>query len=119
MGSEYIKEYNKYHTKMYAQKKELESQLREVDLKVEDILHFLENEKCNAATMAKITKMLKTLRSERRAIKNEWSDVNSICQKLNKPIAIKEKCTFYRYRTNIITECTGIKVQDLNKEAIM
>ena len=119
MSSEYIKNYNKYHTAMFARKKALEGQLREVDLKVEDILHFLENEKCNAATMAKITKTLKALRLERRTIKNEWNDVNTICQKVNRPIEMKEKCTFYRYRTDIITECTGILIQDLNKGVIM
>ena len=119
MVSEHIKNYNKYHTAMFAQKKALEAQLREVDLKVCDILHFLENEKYNAATMAKITKTLKALRLERRAIKNEWNDVNTICQKIRKPIEMKEKCTFYRYRTDIVTECTGIEVEDLNKGAIM
>lgn len=104
--SYHVEQYNSYRDTIHDRKKELEEMMRNVDLAQQDILHFLENEKCDAATMAKTTKRLVLLRKQRREIKEEWEYVNWIWQKISKQM-VERKFTGYRYRTNIMKEIKG------------
>lgn len=110
MSTNYRETYNEYHEKLWARKKELEKQISEMDSKQQDILHFLENEPCDAVTMVKVTKRLIALRKERRIIKNEWYDLEPVCRRLENKVKTKGPSTNYKYKTDIITECTGITV---------
>lgn len=112
MGTNYREEYNKYRERLWARKRELEKQISEMDAKQQDILHILEFEKCDAVTMVKITKRLKTLRAERRVIKNEWIELDPVCHRLENKVKTKNEKHTYKYRTDIITECTGVTTQN-------
>jgi hypothetical protein len=112
MSIDYRKEYNEYRERLWARKKELEAQLSDVDLKQQDILHFLENEKCDAVTMVRLAKRLKTLRTERRLIKNEYVELEPVCNRLTNAIKAKEKKDTYTYKTDIIVECIGITLSN-------
>ena len=107
MSTTYREDYNEYREKLWARKRELEAQISEIDSKQEDILHFLEFEKCDAVTMVKVTKRLKALRAERREIKNEWADLEPVCKRLADKVKTKETNKIYKYRTDVIAECTG------------
>ena len=104
--SYHVEKYNSYRNEIIKRKKELEAMISQVDLEQQDILHFLENEKCNAAVMAKVTKRLVLLRKQRREIKEEWDYVNWIWQRIINKM-VERKFTGYNYRTNIMKEIKG------------
>lgn len=97
----YINDYNSYVEKMYKKQTELVSELSKVDKEQEDILHFLELEKYNAATMMKVTKKLKEVRAKRRIIKDELNEVQAICSRI-KPYNRKEGERTYTYKSEIL-----------------
>ena len=67
----------------------------------QDLLHFLENEKCDAVAMVKTAKFLKELRSKRRQIKVELDQVECLLKSVrDKDISRFEKRTDYVYRTD-------------------
>ena len=108
MNNERIQKYNAYRDEILKRKKELEAMISHVDLEEQDILHFLENEKYNAVIMAKTTKRLITLRKERRAIKEEWVDINWIASRMQNELP-ERKFHDYKYRTNIMEEIKEAK----------
>lgn len=112
MNTDYRKEYNEYRERLWARKRELEEKISEIDSKQQDILHYLEFEKCDAITMMKLTKRLKTLREERRVIKNEWIELEPVCQRLNNMVSTRKQKKECAYSTGIITECLGITIQN-------
>lgn len=101
-----VEKYNSYRDEIHKRKKQLETMMSHIDLEQQDILHFLENEKCNAAMMAKVTKRLILLRKQRREIKEEWDYVNWIWQRITNKM-VERKFTGYNYRTNIMKEIKG------------
>ena len=74
----YIEEYNAYLMKIKKKHSELNQKLSAVDLEEQDILHFIEFEKCDAVTMMKLMKKLKDVRTRRREIKDEVDKVNAV-----------------------------------------
>lgn len=103
MSHNHVEKYNSYRDEIRKRKLELEVQISHIDLEQQDILHFLENEKCDAITMSKITKRLIALRKERREIKEEWTDVNRVWQHIHNKMQ-ERTFTGHKYRTNIINE---------------
>lgn len=101
--SHHVEKYNSYREEVQKRKKELEVMMSSVDLEQQDILHFLENEKCDAVTMSKITKKLIVVRKRRREIKEEWEYTNWIWQRISNKMVEKE-FVGYRYRTDIMKE---------------
>ena len=97
----YINDYNSYVEKMYKKQTELVSELSKVDKEQEDILHFIELEKYNAATMMKVTKKLKEVRAKRRVIKDELGEVQAICSRI-KPYNRKEEERTCTYKSEIL-----------------
>lgn len=51
--------------------KSIEDELSKKDLEQQDILHYIENNTLNAGGYAKVGKLLKKVRKERRSIKND------------------------------------------------
>lgn len=72
---ELYKEFNLNVQKRY---QELNALLSQYDLQEQDLLHYLELGNCNAATMAKIAKELKNLRIQRRTVKEEFVQIQSL-----------------------------------------
>lgn len=102
-----VEKYNSYRETIKNKKKELEDRLSIVDLKQQDILHFLEIEKCDAVMMSKATKKLIALRKERRDIKEEWAYVNWIWLRMKDKIQERPEFTKAIYKTNIMKEIKG------------
>lgn len=100
--NEHIEKYNKFVNEINNKWDTLNTKLSEVDKKETDILHFIELEKYSAPTGAKILKLLKQVRQERRVIKDEWSDVDCVRKKLNNQIPVKNVDRIYTYRTNVL-----------------
>lgn len=103
----YIKEYNDYVSKIVTRKTEVEKEISQLDLAQQDILHYLEFEKCSAATSAKLMKKLKLLRIERRKVKNEHDELNKICTRMGSKKIEDSVVKKYTYRTDIVKEVVG------------
>jgi hypothetical protein len=56
----------------------LNNELSIADIKQQEILHYIENHNLNAVDSCKIIKLLKTVREERREIKNEQDVIQSL-----------------------------------------
>lgn len=56
----------------------LSKELSIADTKQQELLHYIENHNLNAVESCKIIKLLKTVREERREIKNEINVVQSL-----------------------------------------
>lgn len=99
----HIDDFNSYVDKMYKKQSELVSELSRVDKEQDDILHFLELEKYNAATMMMVVKKLKEVRVNRRIIKDELAEVQAVCSRI-KPCNQKNGERTYTYKTGILKE---------------
>lgn len=94
---------------------ELPIQLSYYDLQEQDILHYIENNKLNAAKQSKIFKVLKEIREKRRLIKQEYSQILMIEKQLTSVdtiLTIREEETEYQVRTNILIDFIGLKSGD-------
>lgn len=103
MEQKHIAKYNTFCQEMATRKKELENKLSVLDLQQEDLLHFLELEKLDAAKIAKVAKRIKLIRQERRIVKHELHEVTAVWERLNKPISVKTNMSG-KYKTNILKE---------------
>ena len=103
MQKEQVVKFNAYFSEIDKRRKELVKKESELDLKQQDILHFLETESYDAVIMVKATKKLKLLRQERRIVKQELSVVHTIYDRMKKPIQ-EQKFTGGIYKTDIIKD---------------
>ena len=103
MQKEQVVKFNTYLAEIDKRRKELANKESELDLKQQDILHFLETESYDAVIMVKATKKLKLLRQERRIVKQELSVVQTIYDRMKKPIQ-EQKFVGGIYKTNVIKE---------------
>lgn len=86
-------------------RQELNAELSQCDLAIQDALHYLENEKCDAVDMVKTAKVIKELRHKRRVIKVEHEQVVCLMHTISqKDITKFEKQTNYTYRTNVMDD---------------
>ena len=106
MDTNYIKEFNEYLTRIRTRHQELSQKLSEVDLEEQDLLHFLEFEKCDAVTMMKVTKKIKEIRERRRVIKNEWDKLSAVNNRFANVKCLKESDyqKVYTYKTDAAKE---------------
>lgn len=72
------------------------------DMIIQDALHFLENEKCDAIAMIKIAKYIKETQQKRRRVKVELEKLQSVCDSITKGVVRFDKKT-YTYRTTTIS----------------
>lgn len=80
---------------------ELEAEQSQYDLMLQDAMHFLENEKCDAVAMVKTAKLIKEIRRKRRKVKVEIAKLQSAKDSMTKGVARFDKKS-YTYRTEII-----------------
>ena len=99
-----IKDLNKNFIKVAkARKVELTSELSQCDQAIQDALHYLEGEKCDAVSMVKTAKILKELRQKRRVIKVEHDQVIKMLSIVSSAgIEKYEQKTKYHYRTKVM-----------------
>ena len=96
----WVKDYNEFLDKVKKRKQTLNTQLSYSDLQIQDLLHYLEFNKCSAVTSAKITKKLKEIRIERRLVKAEYDELNSVDMVSKKSKYVNNKD--YTFKTNIM-----------------
>ena len=105
--NEYIKKFNDFVAEIQTREEELSKLLSSYDLQRADLLHFLEFNNLDAATMAKVTKKIKEISLKRRAVKEEYRELTAVSTKIQKqkikdlvPLANNPK----KYNTDIIKE---------------
>lgn len=77
------------------------------DSQEQDLLHYLENEKCDAVDMVRVAKELKNIRKHRRLAKIEVDKCNSIHSVIaNKDLKKFEDKT-YMYKTDALINIAG------------
>ena len=105
---QWAKKFNALLTEIKAKAKELSEKEKILDKKREECLHFLELEKPNAAIRAKVTKILTDLSQERRTVKEELADLQSVTSKMKTLDLIKETVDRgYQYSDEFLTEVFG------------
>lgn len=87
----------------------LTNELKELEHKQQECLHFLELEKCSASLRAKTTKLLVDCRRKRRSVKEELADLDAALSKINKPNCDVKTTTkrSYTYSETFIKEIYG------------
>lgn len=92
-------------TQMKTRKEELSSEISRYDMAISDIMHYLENEKCDAIALVKASKKLKEIRQKRRVVKVEREQVLCLLRTISTSNIEKyEHRTKYKYRTNIMDD---------------
>jgi len=84
----------------------LYGQLSRYDLQIQDLLHYIENEKYDAPTGSKIIKEIKNIRKLRRDVKIKIDKLHPMIEGM-KAIVLKSQRylpTNYNYRTNICSK---------------
>lgn len=82
---------------------ELEAEQSRYDLMLTDVVHLLENEKCDAVAMVKAAKRIKEITQKRRKVKVEMEKLQSIKDSMTKGMTRFDK-KFYTYRTEIVDD---------------
>lgn len=97
----YSEKLNDFELDLRIRYNELDRLKSECDLAEQDILHYIEFEKYDAATGAKLLKRLKEVRRERRSIKNEYEELQSILRRMKNAglHCFKRPNKTYTYRT--------------------
>ena len=92
-------------TQMKTRKEELSSEISRYDMAISDIMHYLENEKCDAIALVKASKKLKEIRQKRRIVKVEREQVLCLLRTISTSNIEKyEKRAKYTYRTNVMDD---------------
>lgn len=101
----YSKKFNAFLDELLTDKVNWKKELSHVDKELTDCLHFLENEKVNAAVLAKVNKKIRELRQTRRQIKNDLTDIDNVLNKFKNTKKMNEtaECE-YTYRTNVLID---------------
>lgn len=84
-----------------ARRAELSKEQSQYDMIIQDALHFLENEKCDAIAMVKIAKHIKETQQKRRRVKVEMEKLQSVCHSITQGVVKFDEKT-YTYRTTVI-----------------
>ena len=108
---QWAKKFNALLTEIKARAKELSEKEKKLDKRREECLHFLELEKPNAAIRARVTKILTDLSQERRMVKEELSDLQSVYGKIKGNDLITETVDRgYKYSDEFLAEVFGNEV---------
>lgn len=92
---------NEFLQKAKVRRRELELEQSKYDLMVTDIVHFLENEDCDAIAMVKAAKLIKEVTRDRRKTKSELEKLSSVMDTMTKGM-VKFDQKKYKYRTTVI-----------------
>lgn len=104
----YSKKFNAFIEELLTDKMNRAKELSQVDKALSDCLHFLENERVNAAILAKVNKKIRELRQTRRQIKNDLTDINNVLNRFKNTKKMNEttECE-YAYRTDVLIDITN------------
>ena len=102
----WCEKYNKLRGSVVAQYKLLNEKISYCDKRIAECYHYLELEKCNAATRAKVCKILVKYLQERRIYKNEHDDLKIVVD-LMKQTAKAEVMQSYEYSQDFLNELMG------------
>jgi hypothetical protein len=75
----------------------------------QDLLHFLENEQCDAVAMVRVAKELKQVRQRLRMVKIELDQLSSIRDAGAKAKIERMENKTYQYKTNALMHIAGRK----------
>lgn len=90
---------------MKTRKEELCLQISQYDMEINDLLHHLENYRCDAVSLVKIAKKIKEVRQQRRTAKVEREQVLCLLRTVSESHIEKyERRTKYTYKTKVIDE---------------
>ena len=104
----WAKKFNTLLKEVKARAKELSEQEKKLDKRREECLHFLELEKPNAAIRARVTKILTDLSQERRTVKEELADLQSVYSKIKGNDLVAETVDRgYKYSDDFLAEVFG------------
>ena len=79
-----LKYMHKFFTSIDEEIENISKELSNVDLEEQDILHYIENNNLNAGGYAKIGKLLKDVRLQRRKVKNDLDKLNTVRDNLTR-----------------------------------
>lgn len=97
---EELKNFESTLRKRFTELNELKSKY---DLSEQDILHYIEFEKYDAVSGSKLLKKLKEVRRERRAIKNEYEELQSILKRFETSGLHKFRRTNKNYTYRVVS----------------
>lgn len=93
----------KIKTGLIKDKSNLGKRLSECDNETQDILHMFENGGINGADIMRLYKKLQDIRKERRSIKIQIAEIDSVCAKLDGFGEVKSaKASTYKFKTSVI-----------------
>ena len=104
----WCEKYNKLRGSVIGQYKLLNEKISICDKRIAECYHYLELEKCNAPTRAKVCKILVKYLHERRELKNEHDDLK-IVMDLMKQTAKAEVKQDYTYSKEFMDELLGVE----------
>lgn len=107
----YILIYNEFFDDVQTKFDELTKELSDIDLQMQDLLHFIESEKYNGATGSKVLKLLKQCRVKRRIIKDELAHIDKVRHQLKSKVKVDDS-KIYKYRTDVLNDL-NIKKGDI------
>lgn len=79
------------------------------DLAIQDILHTLENENCDAVILVKLAACMRKLQKDRRSVKIEIEKLQSMTSALRNWDPSRFETKTYTYKTKIIDEIYNTK----------
>lgn len=92
-------------TQVKTRKEELSTEISQHDMAISDILHYLENEKCDAVDMVRAAKKLKEIQKNRRKVKIEREQALCLLRLVNESNILKYECDKkYKYRTTAVND---------------
>jgi hypothetical protein len=100
-----LENYSAFRAELVKRNKELLESLSQYDFEITDLLHYLENEKCDAVQMVLVAKRLKETRIKRRIVKTELEQIQSLNDQLRSERHMK--CvggSKYKYRTDALKD---------------
>lgn len=95
----------KIKSNLNKEKSNLGKRLSECEAETQDILHMFENGGINAADIMRLYKKLQEIRKERRGIKVEIAEIDSVYSKLDGFKEVKSaKANTYKFKTSVIAD---------------
>lgn len=93
------------------------------NLQEQDLLHFLENEKCDAVDLVRVAKELRDMRKYRRIAKIEVDRCNSILSSISHKDLKKFEDKTYTYKTDALANIAGRRqghiIESFDKSKLM
>ena len=95
----------KIKTNLIKDKSILGKRLSECDAETQDILHMFESGGINGADIMRLYKKLQNIRKERRSIKIQIAEIDSVYSKLDNFGEVKStKATKYVFKTDVVSD---------------